>query len=208
MADNKTNMALSLAYELSIEMGEEEVIVEECTKERPFQFVTGLGFTFDAFEKELESLKAGDKFNFVIPKEEANGDHDDELVINVDKTIFEVDGKFQDEEIYIGNIIPLVNAEGVRFQGTVLDIKKDKVVIDCNHPLAGKDLHFEGEVLEKRPATPDEVQGMLNVITGHGHCSGCHGNCNGCDKDCGNDCGCEDKSESKEHCKGKGHCKK
>lgn len=204
MAHSKTHQALTLIYELSVMQNGEEVIVEECTKERPFIFVTGLGFTFEAFEAQFENLKTGDDFDFVIPKEEANGERDEEFVVDAPKKIFVVDGKFQDDEIYPGNIIPLMDADGHRMQGLVVEVKEDFVTLDLNHPLAGKDLHFEGTVLEKRDATPDEVQGMLNVITGAGHCGGCHGDCQECDKECGDDEQCESESKGKD--KDKGHC--
>lgn len=205
MANSKTNQALTLIYELSVMQDGEEVIVEECTKERPFIFVTGLGFTFDAFEAQFENLKTGDDFDFVIPKEDANGDRDEDFVFDVPKSTFVVDGKFQDDEIYPGNIVPLLDAEGHRIQGMVVDVKEESVTLDLNHPLAGKDLHFEGTVLEKRDATPQEIQGMLNVITGAGHCGGCHGNCEECDKECGDDdsCSCQGKGKGKGGC----HCK-
>lgn len=202
MANSKTNQALTLLYELSVMQDGEEVIVEECTKERPFIFVTGLGFTFDAFEAQFENLKTGDDFDFIIPKEEANGERNEEFVFDVPKSTFVVDGKFQDDEIYPGNIVPLLDAEGHRIQGMVVDVKENSVTLDLNHPLAGKDLHFEGTVLEKRDATPQEIQGMLNVITGAGHCGGCHGDCEECDKECSDDenCSCQGKG------KGKGGC--
>lgn len=190
MSDTKSNKFISVAYELSIVQDGEETIVESCTTERPFQFVSGLGFTFDAFEQQLEGLKAGDKFDFVIPKDQANGDRDEDYVFDVDKSIFEIDGKFQDEEIFPGNIVPMMDADGNRIQAMVVEVKNDKVTIDLNHPFAGKDLHFSGSVVELRDATPEEVKGMIKIITGEG-CGGCHGNCGECGKECGSCGGCE-----------------
>lgn len=191
MADNIINKFISVAYELYVSQDGKETIVESCTAERPFQFVSGLGFTFETFENNLQNLAAGDKFDFVIPKEDANGERDEEYVFDVDKSIFVVDGKFQDEEVFPGNIIPLLDADGNRIQAMVVEVKKDKVTIDLNHPFAGKDLHFKGSVLELRDATPDEVKGMLKIITGEG-CGGCHGNCGECGKECGGCGNCED----------------
>ena len=213
MADNNIHQSLTLTYELCVTEDGEEVIVEECTTERPFVFVTGLGFTFDAFEAQFTNLQTGDTFDFVIPKEEANGERDEEFVFDVPKSTFTVDGEFQSDVIYPGNIVPLLDAEGHRIQGMVVDVKEDAVTLDLNHPLAGKDLHFTGMVVEKRDATPDEVQGMLNLITGKGHCGGCHGHCSDCDDDCEGGCGGEGKCHGKGHdggChgkgNGKGHC--
>jgi FKBP-type peptidyl-prolyl cis-trans isomerase SlyD len=56
-----------------------------------------------------------------------------------------------------------------------------------NHPHAGKDLNFKGEVVTSRPATTEEIQSLLHMLTGEGGCGGC---CGGdCDGGCG-DHGC------------------
>ena len=57
--------------------------------------------------------------------------------------------------------------EGNRLVGQILDITEEFVKMDFNHPLAGKDLHFEGEILEVRPASEEELA--------HGHVHGEHG---------------------------------
>ena len=72
--------------------------------------------------------------------------------------------------------------------GTVVEVKPDTVVVDMNHPLAGADLNFVGEVTESRPATNEEIQEMIKMMTGEGGCS-C-GSCgDGCGDDCGDSCG-------------------
>ena len=96
---------------------------------------------------------------------------------------------------------PLMNADGARFNGTITDVKEDTVTVDLNHPLAGKALNFIGEVTENRDATKDEIQGMLNMLSGEGGC-GC--GCDSCGGGCGDDCGC-DGHHHEESC-GCGHC--
>ena len=60
--------------------------------------------------------------------------------------------------------------------------------MDMNHPLAGEDLTFAGEVVESRPATNEEIQEMVKMMTGEGGCSS--GSCgDGCGDDCGDSCG-------------------
>lgn len=109
-------------------------------------------------------------------------------MIDLPKNIFEIDGKFDNEHIYPGNIIPLMNSEGQRLNGSVVEVKADTVVMDMNHPLAGEDLTFAGEVVESRPATNEEIQEMVKMMTGEGGCS-C-GSCgDGCGDDCGDSCG-------------------
>ena len=145
--------------------------------------------------KKFKSLSEGDTFNFTLTKDETNGDRRDDLIFDVDKNIFCVDGKFDDKQIYPGNVIPLMNAEGQRMNGLVVDVKEEAVTIDLNHPYAGMNLVFEGKVLSMHDATKEEIQALINIITGQGGCGcgcdSCGGGCEGCgDHDGGCDCGC------------------
>ena len=97
--------------------------------------------------------------------------------------IFEIEGKFDSERVVEGAVIPLMTSEGQRINGSVVEVKDDVVVMDMNHPLAGCDLNFVGEVTENRPATNDELAEMARMMSGGGCGGGCNGGC-----DCG-DCG-------------------
>lgn len=175
---------IGVAYKLyTIEDGEKDFI-EEATVDQPFQFVSGLGLTLETFESQVKDLKVGDKFDFVIPCNEAYGDSDEENVIELPKHIFEVEGKFDAERIVEGNIVPLMTAEGQRINGVVQEVKADVVVMDMNHPLAGCDLNFVGEVLESRPATSEELAEIAKSMSG-----GCGCGCDDCGSDCGEGCG-------------------
>ncbi len=188
--ENTPNKYITVAYELYVMEDGEKEMVEKAPAEHPFQFITGLGTTLDAFEAPIRDLNKGDKFDFTIPVKEAYGEFDPENVLELQKNIFEIDGKFDSERIFEGNVVPLMSADGNRFNGTVVEVKEDVVVMDFNHPLAGKDLNFVGEVVESRPATNKEIQDTLTMLTGGGCggcCSGCGGDCNG--GECGGDCG-------------------
>ena len=106
-------------------------------------------------------------------------------MIDLPKNIFEIDGKFDSERVFAGNVLPLMNADGNHLNGTVVEVKEDVVVMDFNHPFAGKDLHFVGTVTESREATNAEIQEMANMFSG-----GCGGGCGDCCGSCGD--GCED----------------
>lgn len=183
------NKYITVAYKLyTIENGEKE-FTEEAPAEHPFQFISGLGLTLEPFEAQIKELQAGEKFDFIIPAAEAYGEYDDDHVIDLPKEIFIIDGKFDSERIVEGAVVPLMTNEGQRINGCVAEVKEDVVVMDMNHPLAGCDLNFVGEVVTNRPATNEEVSDMLRMASGGcgGGCGSCGGDCGG---DCGDDCGC------------------
>ncbi len=183
--EDTRNKYIAVAYELYVTEDGEKELVEKAPAERPFRFISGLGTTLERFENELKGLNKGDRFEFTIPVGEAYGEYDEENTRELPKSLFEIDGKFDSERIAEGNIVPMMNADGQRFNGTVTEVKKETVVMDFNHPLAGKDLTFVGEVTESRPATNEELRNMLNKISGEGGCGGCGGGCGGCGCDGG-----------------------
>ena len=194
---------VTVAYELFTdnEQGIHEM-VEKAPVEHPFQFITGMGVALDSFENKILALGEGQEFDFLLKQDDAYGPYEEERVIELDKQIFQVNGRFDKDTVYPGAVLPLVNADGVRFQGIVLEVKEDKVVIDLNHPLAGKDLHFRGKVVTFRDATNEELQELINMMSGEGGCGGCGG---GCEGGCGGHgegegCGCGD------HGHGEGGC--
>lgn len=188
MEDITPKQFLSVSYELLISQDGEEVCVEQTSPKEPFQFVTGLGFTFEAFEQQFLTLDEGDEFDFTLSSEETNGPRDEEFVFDVDKSLFVVDGQFQSDEIFPGNIVPLIDAEGNRVQALVVEVKKDKVTLDLNNPLAGKDLRFVGRLLEKHDATAEEISRFTPTpCCGKGQCSCSNGQ--GCEQGTGEACG-------------------
>lgn len=68
---------------------------------------------------------------------DAYGDQNPQAIIELDKKIFEVEGKVDEEMLKVGNPIPMQNDQGQPLSGMVREIKEDKVLMDFNHPLAG-----------------------------------------------------------------------
>ncbi len=191
--ESNLNKYISVAYQLFTVDGEETKLVEEAPADQPFQFISGYGIALDAFEKIIAPLATGDKFDFTLSKEDAYGDYENDHVVSLDRAIFSVNGHFDNENVYKGAMIPLQNDEGNRFLGLVVEVGKEKVKIDLNHPLAGKTLRFTGHVVESRDATTEEIQGLINRMSGEGCCCGEHG-------DCGEDCHCHHHKSENEGC--------
>ena len=181
--ENKHNMFVAVSYTLYTVDGEKKEKIEEAPASKPFEFITGFGVTLDEFEKQIAQLDKGADFEFQLSKEQAYGDFEQERVLDLDRSIFQINGHFDHENIIEGAVVPLQNEDGNRFYGRVLEIGADKVKMDLNHPLAGKTLCFSGKVIDKREATNQEIQNLVNFLSGEHSCGcGC-----GCD-DCGGDC--------------------
>lgn len=194
--EQNINKYIAVAYQLyTIENGNRE-LVEEAPEEQPFQFISGFGFALEDFEKQMVGLEQGGKFDFTLTKEQAYGDFFPDRVVDVEREIFTINGHFDHENVFTGAILPLQNEEGQRFYGKVLEIADDHVKIDLNHPLAGKELNFVGHVVESREATNEEIQRLLNHMSGEGCGCGCH--------DCGEECD-HDHHDHEGGC-GCGHC--
>ncbi len=163
-------------------------VVETVTAAAPLEFVFGMGFLLPSFESNLKGLKAGDKFAFVLPAAEAYGEVVPDAVVELPKSVFMIDGAIEDGLLDIGNQLPMSDNQGNRMIGTVKAVTGDSVTMDFNHPMAGCDLDFSGEVVGVREATPEDL--MAGQMAGG---CGCGCDCNdGCD--CGDDgdcdCGC------------------
>jgi len=173
------NSVVSIVYELR--SGSKEGKIEEAlTPENPLTFIFGTGGLLPKFEENLNGLNTGDSFEFLLNSEDAYGPIVESAVVHVPKNIFEVDGKVDENLLKEGNMVPMMDAEGRRLNGKIMAIEAEAVQMDFNHPMAGKDLHFKGEVTEVRVATEEELN--------HGHT---HGG-NGCGDGCG-DSSCDDK---------------
>jgi FKBP-type peptidyl-prolyl cis-trans isomerase SlyD len=187
---NTSNKYIAVSYRLYVDGDNGKEMMEEATEEQPFHFISGFGIALDAFEKNIVNLQKDETFDFSLDKEEAYGDYDKTHVIDLDREVFSINGHFDHEHIYIDAVVPLQNEDGNRFYGRIVEIGEEKVKVDLNHPLAGETLHFEGKVLENREATNEEIQGMINRMSGGCGC-GCHdceGDCDGHHHD-GCDCG-------------------
>lgn len=156
------NCVVSVTYELYASgTHKKNDFVERADKDNPLTFLYGIGQMIVAFETHLKELKKGDKFEFDIAAQQAYGQYDLNAIVNLPKEVFKTDGMADKELLKVGNVIPMMDNEGNRLDGKVLEINDANIKMDFNHPLAGNDLHFVGEVLSVRMATPDEIS--------HGH---------------------------------------
>ncbi len=183
------NKMVSLTYDLHYDNAEGELI-EQATIEKPLSFVFGAGLMLPKFEASLENLEAGNPFQISLQDVDAYGELDENAIVDLPKHIFFIDGEFDDEIVQIGNTVPMMSTSGQRLNGLVLEITDDTVKMDFNHPLAGEDLFFKGEIVEVREATDDELAALVS-----GGCGCGSGSCG-----CGDEEECADGSCSSGSC--------
>ncbi len=118
----------------------------------PIRYVHGYGMLVPGLETGLAGLAPGEERDIVVPAEEAYGDYDEELVMEIDRT--ELPDPTAVEE---GDELIAQAPDGDEALLRVVEVKKDTVVVDANHPLAGLTLRYHVKVSEVRAATPEEV---------------------------------------------------
>lgn len=165
---------VSLTYTLLVD-GE---VKDQANEENPLEFIFGLGYLLPKFEEYIKGKQVGDTFEFTLNAKEGYGEYDAQAVVELPKHIFEVDGKIQDQLLFVGNVIPMMNQAGGVIPGKVLEVGDAHVKMDFNHELAGKDLHFTGKVVGVRDATEKELTEGLHGERACSHdCSSCKGGC-------------------------------
>ncbi len=178
------NRVVSLSYTLEVD-GD---IIETVTGEKPMKFIFGTGYLLPKFEEYINGKRVGDTFDFTLSAQEGYGEVNQEAIVELPKKVFEIDGKIQENVLFVGNVLPMMDSEGNRLNGAIDEVKEDSIIMNFNHPLAGASLHFTGKVEEIREATESELtNGLYNEriqsscgggCSSEGNCSSC--GCGGC----------------------------
>ena len=147
-------------YKLTLDSGEE---IDNSSERQPLGFITGYGQIVPGLEKGMMGLKVGDSSKISVEAEDAYGPANPELVQDVPRNQFPADVEPK----------PGMTFQAQGPQGpVVISVKEIKdentVVVDLNHPLAGKKFHFDVNILEVREPTAGE----LSALTSAGSC-GC-----------------------------------
>jgi FKBP-type peptidyl-prolyl cis-trans isomerase SlyD len=157
---------VSVTYELKVsdkKDDQNEKLMETATYSNPLEFPFGVNLLLPEFEKALEGKKVGDSFETKISPENGYGYFNNQMLINIPKSTFEVDGKVDPNILQIGNSLPMQADNGQVINAIVKEIKNTEVLMDFNHPLAGKHLHFTGEIIQIREATEEEKEKMKQI---------------------------------------------
>lgn len=128
-----------LSYTGSLEDG--TIFDSSSNYERPLEIVVGQGLFIPGFEAALLGHNVGDKFSITLEADMAFGEIDPEKFFSVDRLALP-----DDIPLKIGTQLQLSN-ENTIMDVSIFEVTEDEVVLDANHPLAGKRLTFEIEIL-------------------------------------------------------------
>jgi len=115
----------------------------------PLEFEVGSGMVIPGFDDGVTGMSIGEKKTVQIPADEAYGPLQEDMILEFPKDKFPAD--MVPEE---GMQLSMNNGQGQEFQVLIKEIKEEVVVLDANHPLAGKDLIFDLELVEIKGASP------------------------------------------------------
>jgi FKBP-type peptidyl-prolyl cis-trans isomerase SlyD len=137
------------------------VTLDSSIGDEPLYFLEDAQQIIPGLEKVISLMNVGDKRKIEVKANDAYGEVNPELIVKVKKTQFPPDAQLQ-----VGDQFQ-VNNDQHSPVFTIMSIQEDEVTVDGNHPMAGKDLFFDVEIIGMRPATQEEMT--------HGHAHGAHG---------------------------------
>jgi FKBP-type peptidyl-prolyl cis-trans isomerase 2 len=140
MEEAKRGDTVRVHYRLKLDDADE---YESTFGEVPIEFKLGAGEVIEGFEDAVTGMKPGEEKTVDIPTDKAYGRRREDLVFEVDTKDFPVDLKPE-----IGKRLQIQHSEGQAATVTVTDVSESNVTLDANHPLAGKDLTFDIELVD------------------------------------------------------------
>lgn len=174
------NKMVAVDYKLTVD-GQ---VADQSRPGQPLEFIFGTGMLLPKFEAAIEGKEPGEKVAFTLEPKDGYGEIIEQAIVDLPKDIFMVDGKLAEDILFVGSQIPMADAQGNRMLGIVKEVAETTVKMDFNHPMAGKTLNFEVEVISVRDVTPEDLQGGCSC----GHCGGdCEEGCGEHSEGC--DCG-------------------
>lgn len=140
MAEASVGDTVRVAYEGRLDDG---TVFDESPEGEPLEFTLGADEVIDGFEQSVAGMEPGDTKTVTLDPDEAYGARDEDLVFTVSRD--QLPGELEPE---VGDPLEVRPPEGDAFEVHVADLNEDRVVLDANHPLAGRPLTFDLELVD------------------------------------------------------------
>jgi peptidylprolyl isomerase len=122
---------------------EDGTIFDTSVEREPLEFTLGEGSLIPGFEAAVRGMRVGQSKVVTIPADNAYGQYRDELVMKIDQAQLP-----KDLEPEVGQQLQMQQLDGRTAVVIVTEVSENTITVDANHPLAGKDLIFEIEIVE------------------------------------------------------------
>ncbi len=157
-----TNKVITINYTLKDKEGN---LLDSTDNGGPFSFITGNMQVLPGLEEALVSMIIGSKKNIKLAAADAYGEYDENAIQKVNRSLFPEEAELETGMTYFAH-----SPEGQHIQFVITKIENDDITVNFNHPLAGKNLEFDVELLDVRDATPEEIShGHVHGPGGHHH---------------------------------------
>lgn len=140
MTEVKSGDTVRIHYKGTLDGGE---VFDSSEGRDPLEFVVGSGQIIPGLDKAIPGMKVGDKKTVNVPVDEAYGAHDPNGLQAVERSQFPADIPLE-----AGTPLQVQTPDGRQIAVTIYEVREDEVILDANHPLAGRDLTFDIELVE------------------------------------------------------------
>jgi FKBP-type peptidyl-prolyl cis-trans isomerase SlyD len=148
---------VSMEYTLRVD----DKVVDSSVDGDPLEYLHGMGNIIPGLEREMEGMAIGESKNVTVAASDGYGEVDEEAFMEAPRSDFP-----KDMSINPGVEMEMSGPEGQPMYARIESVDGETVLLNMNHPLAGKELHFDIKVVGLREATDEEMD--------HGHAHGAH----------------------------------
>ena len=158
----EANKVVTMNFTLTDETGN---VLDSTKSGGPFSYISGKGMVLPKLEEAVSGMIIGTKKQLKLEAKDGYGEYNDDAVQAVGKENFPEDFVLEAGMEYMAS-----NPDGVQMPFIITNVEDETITIDFNHPLAGKNLNFDLELLDVREATPEELShGHVHGADGHHH---------------------------------------
>ena len=143
MAQVKKGDTIKVHYHGTLSDG---TIFDSSNGREPLEFEVGGGMVIEGFDNGVLGMAVGDKKTVVIPADQAYGPQNEDMIMEFPKDRFPADLVPE-----VGLQLNMSNNQGEQFPVVIVEVAEEFVLLDANHPLAGRDLTFDLELVDIQP---------------------------------------------------------